>query len=170
MLHFSLDSPDAAKHDKGRGVRCFDKVMESIALATSLGERPDILFTVFDHNIGQIEAMCEQICRPNGLVLILNPVFEYNGVGGTLPESALQTLTQWGNRPGVYLNDGFVQLRRDGGNHINKPVCRAASTTLVISPQNELVPLLPPGFANLPHQRPASRVVPLSSRAATGGT
>jgi hypothetical protein len=30
-------------------------------------------------------------------------------------------------------------LRKDGGNHISKPICRAASTTIVISPQNELV-------------------------------
>lgn len=141
MLHFSLDSPDADEHDKGRGVRCFDKVMESIGIARHLGERPDILFTVFEHNIDQIEAMYTRICRPNDLVLILNPVFAYNTVdtGGALSEPALQRLADWGKKPGVYLNDGFVELRRDGGNHINKPVCRAASTTLVISPQNELV-------------------------------
>jgi len=141
MLHFSLDSPNADEHDKGRGVRCFDKVMESIAIAKTFGERPDILFTVFEHNIDQIEAMYSTICQPNGLVLILNPVFSYNTVdtGGALSEAALQELSNWGNRPGVYLNDGFVQLRRDGGNRITKPVCRAASTTLVISPHNELV-------------------------------
>ncbi len=153
MLHFSLDSPDADEHDKGRGVRCFDKVMESIAIAKTLGERPDILFTVFEHNIDQIEAMYNRICQPNGLVLILNPVFSYNTVdtGGALSESALQQLTSWGKQPGVYLNDGFVQLRRDGGNHIDKPVCRAASTTVVISPQNELVlPCYHLGLKNFP--------------------
>ena len=48
MLHFSLDSADAEKHDKMRGVSCFDSVLESIRIAKSLGERPDILFTVFD--------------------------------------------------------------------------------------------------------------------------
>lgn len=153
MLHFSLDSPNADEHDTGRGVRCFDKVMESIAIAKALGERPDILFTVFEHNIEQIEAMYNRICQPNGLVLILNPVFSYNTVdtGEALSEAALQRLTDWGKRPGVYLNDGFVQLRRDGGNHINKPVCRAASTTLVISPQNELVlPCYHLGLKNFP--------------------
>ena len=151
MLHFSLDSPDADEHDRGRGVRCFDKVMESIAVAKSLGERPDILFTVFEHNIDQIGAMYDTICQPNGLVLILNPVFGYNAIGGTLSESALQTLTDWGKRPGVYLNDGFIQLRRDGGNHVSKPICRAGSTTLVISPQNELVlPCYHLGLKNLP--------------------
>lgn len=153
MLHFSLDSPDADEHDKGRGVRCFNKVMDSISVAKALGERPDILFTIFEHNIDQIEAMYRQISRPNDLVLILNPVFEYNGVdtGGALSEAALRQLTHWGKQPGVYLNDGFVQLRRDGGNHIDKPICRAASTTLVISPQNELVlPCYHLGLKNVP--------------------
>jgi len=141
MLHFSLDSPVAAEHDASRGVRCFDAVMESIAIARQLGERPDILFTVFERNVSQIRAMHEEICLPNDLVLILNPVFEYNTVdtGGQLSNDALRELTAWGKQKNVYLNDGFVQLRRDGGNHIDAPVCRAASTTIVISPENKLV-------------------------------
>lgn len=141
MLHFSLDSPVAAEHDASRGVRCFDKVMESIALARQLGERPDILFTVFERNVHQIQALHEEICLPNDLVLILNPVFDYNSVetGGSLSADALRELTAWGKQKNVYLNDGFVQLRRDGGNHIADPVCRAASTTIVISPENKLV-------------------------------
>lgn len=141
MLHVSLDSPVADEHDRSRGVKCFDKVMESIAIAQQLGERPDILFTVFEHNVAQIQAVYDNICQPNNLVLILNPVFDYNAVetGGTLSEGALRQLSAWGHRPGVYLNDAFVQLRRDGGNHVANPVCRAGSTTLVISPENKLV-------------------------------
>jgi MoaA/NifB/PqqE/SkfB family radical SAM enzyme len=139
MLHFSLDSPVREEHDQSRGVKCFDKVMESIALARSLGERPDILFTVFESNIHQIRQVWEEICLPNDLVLILNPVFEYNKVGSQLSSQALSEITRWGKQKNVYLNDAFVQLRLDGGNHVNEPVCRAASTTLVISPENKLV-------------------------------
>ena len=139
MLHFSLDSPDPEEHDLSRGVRCFDKLMESIELAKQLGERPDILFTVFEHNIHQIEEVWRKITQPNGLVLILNPVFEYNQVGGNLTKESLNILRSWGRKPGVYLNEAFVQLRLDGGNHTDDPVCRAASTTLVISPENTLV-------------------------------
>jgi len=141
MLHFSLDSPIAEEHDRSRGVPCFDKVMESIAIARRLGERPDILFTVFEHNVAQIRQLHEEICLPNNLVLILNPVFEYNSVetGERFSEAALQQMTWWGRQKNVYLNDAFIQLRRDGGNHIDDPVCRAASTTLVISPENKLV-------------------------------
>ena len=139
MLHFSLDSPIREEHDKSRGVKCFDKVMESIAIARRLGERPDILFTVFEENIHHIQQLREDICLPNDLVLILNPVFEYNAVGGQLSTTALSELTRWGKQKNVYLNDAFVQLRLDGGNHVENPICKAASTTLVISPENKLV-------------------------------
>lgn len=141
MLHFSLDSPFKEEHDASRGVACYDFVLESIKKASSLGERPDILFTVMNSNIGQLREVYESICRPSGLVLILNPVFGYNEVetGGGLSAQTLQELQQWGNKPGVYLNGGFIGLRKDGGNQVEKPVCKAGSTTVVISPDNKLV-------------------------------
>ncbi len=128
-------------HDKGRGVACFDFVLESIRVARELGERPDVLFTVFRENLADLENVYQQITRPNKLVLILNPAFEYNGLdtGGQLSSEELDYLSAFGKRPGVYLNEAFIALRRDGGNHVAAPVCRAASTTLVISPSNELV-------------------------------
>ncbi|WP_299819928.1 radical SAM protein [uncultured Pontibacter sp.] len=141
MLHFSLDSTDKTEHDTGRGVACYDFVMESIEVAKRLGEKPDILFTVFKSNLHQLEEVYQKIILPNKLVLILNPAFEYNQVetGEQLTEQELDYLSAFGKRRQVYLNEGFIQLRRDGGNHTAKPVCKAASTTLVISPENELV-------------------------------
>ena len=141
MLHFSLDSSEKEVHDKGRGVACFDFVLESIRVARELGERPDVLFTVFRENLQDLERVYDEITRPNKLVLILNPAFEYNAVaaGEQLTAEELDYLSAFGKRPGVYLNEAFIQLRRDGGNHVAAPVCRAASTTLVISPSNELV-------------------------------
>ena len=141
MLHFSLDSSEKEAHDRGRGVACYDFVLESIRVARALGERPDVLFTVFRNNLDQLEAVYRDITQPNGLILILNPAFDYNGVatGEQLTEAELDYLSAFGRRRGVYLNEAFIQLRRDGGNHVATPVCRAASTTLVISPYNELV-------------------------------
>jgi len=141
MLHFSLDSSEKEVHDKGRGVACFDFVLESIRVAGELGERPDVLFTVFRENLKDLERVYDEITRPNKLVLILNPAFEYNAVaaGEQLTTEELDYLSAFGKRPSVYLNEAFIQLRRDGGNHVAAPVCRAASTTLVISPSNELV-------------------------------
>ncbi|KAA3439543.1 radical SAM protein [Rufibacter hautae] len=141
MLHFSLDSADKTEHDTGRGVACFDFVLQSIEIAKSLGERPDILFTVFKHNLDQMERVYEEICLPNKLMLLLNPAFEYNQVetGDQLSAEELNYLSAFSKKKWVYLNEAFVQLRKDGGNHIDKPICKAASSTLVISPENELV-------------------------------
>lgn len=141
MLHFSLDTADKKKHDEMRGVPCFDQVMESIQTAKNLGERPDILFTVFEENKEEITDVYEKICLPNNLVLILNPAFDYNQVetGQSLTKETLLLLEQWGKKKNVYMNKGFLKLREDGGNQINNPVCKAASTTIVISPENELM-------------------------------
>jgi MoaA/NifB/PqqE/SkfB family radical SAM enzyme len=139
MLHFSLDSPVKEEHDKSRGVQCFDSLIKSIGIAKSLGERPDILFTVHERNLSQIQQVYEEISKPNNLVLLLNPMFEYNGVGSELNKSSLEELKQWGKRKLVYMNNGFIKLREDGGNQTAKPACKAMSTTVVISPENKMV-------------------------------
>lgn len=139
MLHFSLDSPDREEHDASRGVKCFDHVMRSIRIAKELGSRPDILFTVMSSNIHKIRRVYEEITRPNNLVLILNPIFDYNEVGDRLSYNELNRLSRWGKVKNVYLNEAFIQLRKDGGNHINNPTCKAASSSIVISPENKLI-------------------------------
>lgn len=139
MLHFSLDYADAENHNRVRGARCFEAVMASVEKAKALGERPDILFTVTENNLNHIKPVWENICLPNRLVLILNPVFEYNKVGSGLPAEALASLRSWGKKRLVYLNEAFLDLREDGGNKRDKPVCRAGSTTIVISPENKLM-------------------------------
>lgn len=139
MLHFSLDSAHETLHNQSRGVKCFDKFMESLDVARQLGEQPDILFTVNSGNIHEIAEVYERITQPANLMLILNPVFAYNEVGEQLAAAQLDELEQWGRRKKVYLNKAFISLRRDGGNHVTAPVCRAGSTTVVISPENKLV-------------------------------
>jgi MoaA/NifB/PqqE/SkfB family radical SAM enzyme len=141
MLHFSLDSPEREAHNASRGVNCYDHVLQSIEVAKEFGGRPDILFTVTESNISEIEVVYREFCQANKLVLILNPIFEYNQVetGAKFSQGSLAELEAWGKRPGVYLNRGFIGLRRDGGNQTDKPVCRAASTTVVISPENKLI-------------------------------
>jgi len=141
MLHFSLDAPTKEAHDASRGVRCFDAFLASIELAKQIGEKPDILFTVHNQNIDDIQEVYEKFCLPNQLVLILNPIFDYNQVdtNGGLTAESLKKLAFWGKKKYVYLNKAFLALRKDGGNQINRPVCKAASSTLVISPDNQLV-------------------------------
>ena len=74
--------------------------MKSIQQAKLIRERPDILFTAFEHNIDEIEKVYDQICVPNDLVLILNPAFDYNSVntGSMLSNSTLKVLKSWGKK------------------------------------------------------------------------
>ena len=141
MLHFSLDSADKAKHDESRGVACYDFLMKSIEIAKLLGEKPDILLTIFEKNVHEIQEVYEKISLPNDLVLILNPIFDYAQIAknDVLSNQTLNTLKKWVKKKKVYLNEAFLTLREDGGNHIDNPVCKAASATLVISPSNELI-------------------------------
>lgn len=141
MLHFSLDAATAEKHNMSRGVACFDKVMESVSLAKSLGERPDILFTVTEENYEELELVYKNISFPNDLVLIINPVFDYNNLvsSGALSLKTIESLRNWGRKKLVYLNEAFLDLRIQGGNDPDSPVCKAASSTIVISPENKLI-------------------------------
>ncbi len=139
MLHFSLDSPYEEEHNQSRGVECFRHFVKSIEIAKSLQEKPDILFTVHSQNISQIQEVYEKFALPNDLILILNPIFSYNDIGSELSFEDIQNLKSWRYKKNVYINEAFLMLRMKGGNQINNPICRAASSTIVISPQNELL-------------------------------
>lgn len=139
LLHFSIDSADGEAHDHSRGVKCFDSLMESIRIALDIGERPDMLFTVTNDNVDQLDRIYEEISFPNKLMLIVNPLFEYNQLGASLASDVLDRMERFAKLPYTYLNPAFLTLRRAGGNDPDDPVCRAVSTTVVISPFNELV-------------------------------
>jgi len=151
LLHFSIDSPVPHEHDASRGVRLFGKLMESIEVALELGERPDMLFTVTNENVHHLNTIYETISRPNKLVLIMNPLFEYNGLGDVLAEDVMAKVRKFGKKPYTYLNPAFLTLRARGGNDPEKPICKAVTTTVVISPFNELVlPCYHAGMEKLP--------------------
>jgi len=157
MLHFSLDAADAEQHNKLRRAPCFDFVLQSIEKALALGERPDILFTVTQQNFDELEKVYHNISLPNKLVLIINPIFTYAdgvGEGEQLHPKQIEELYRWGQQKLVYLNRAFLGLRKAGGNQISDPVCKAGSSTLVISPFNELVlPCYHLGQQKLPIER-----------------
>ncbi len=139
MLHFSLDFFDKEKHNEKRGVPCYDFVLESIQIAESLGEKPDILMTVWDENVNEIEKIYYNITRPNNLILILNPIFSYGDVEEKLSNKHFPLLRLWSKKPGVYLNTAFMDLAEAGGNSSKNPVCFATDAVVVISPENELL-------------------------------
>ncbi len=158
LLHFSLDSPDEEEHNEIRKVDCYKSVMESIKVAKSIGEFPDILFTVTNDTYKKLPEMHE-IAAKKDLVLLVNPVFSYFGNPG-LTEEAIDYIDEYcDGKLDVYLNKGFMKLRRNGGNDINNPSCKAVSRVVVISPYNEI--LLPCyHFANdkIPIDKPINEI------------
>ncbi len=151
LLHFSIDAATPEAHNASRGVTCFDKVLESIEVALSLGEHPDLIFTVTNDNVDDLDAIYHTLTRPNKLVLLINPLFDYNGLGGLLADDVMQRVATFARKPYTYLNPAFLTLRQRGGNDPEAPVCKAASTTIVISPFDELVlPCYHAGLERLP--------------------
>ncbi|MEM8556771.1 MAG: radical SAM protein [Bacteroidota bacterium] len=151
LLHFSIDAPTAEEHDASRGVKCFGKLMESIEVALRIGERPDLLFTVTNESVRHLDTIYEQFALPNKLILIVNPLFEYHGLGAELSDDVMARMRTFAKQPYTYLNPAFLTLRARGGNDPANPVCKAVSTTVVISPFNELVlPCYHAGLEKLP--------------------
>lgn len=138
LLHFSLDSPYEEVHNKIRGVNCYSSVMKGLQLAKDLGEYPDILFTVTNDSYTSLPQMYE-IALEYDLMLIVNPVFSYFGNPGLSTEAINYIESFIKGKHKIYLNDAYLQLRKDGGNHTSKPLCKAVSRVIVISPDNEII-------------------------------
>jgi MoaA/NifB/PqqE/SkfB family radical SAM enzyme len=144
LLHFSLDGADSATHDRQRGLPSFDRVIESLELARSLGEKPELLFTASRENYRDVTRLAD-LSKRLGLILIVNPVFGYPSPGGPVADEHLLSreelieLVGLCRRPYVYLNGGVVRLMLEGGNDSRKPRCKAVSATVVISPDDRLL-------------------------------
>ena len=158
LLHFSLDSPNEEEHNRIRKVDCYNQVFKSIKIAKSLGEFPDILFTVTNETYLKLPKMHE-IASKHGLVLIVNPVFSYFGNPG-LSDEAIDFIEEYTEgKLNIYLNKGFLKLRKDGGNNIENPSCKAVSRVVVISPYNEIiVPCYHFGNKTIKIDRPISEI------------
>ncbi|MBN1997107.1 radical SAM protein [candidate division KSB1 bacterium] len=137
LLHFSLDAVSPELHNSIRGCNVFSHVMESIDTARFLNEKPDILFTVTDQNADHLEKLA-LFCKKTGLLLLVNPVFNHYSIN-RLEGRSLTKIFDLSKSQNVYINKALLKLNLAGGNSIRNPRCRAVSSTVVISPQNELL-------------------------------
>jgi len=153
LLHFSIDSDRAELHDSIRGVKCFGRVMESLEIADKLGERPDLLFTLTDQNLGSLEGLVK-LAQSLRLVLIVNPAFSYFGNPPT-GKRALDAAERVAHERYVYVNRAVIRLMKNGGNSTADPKCRAVSSTVVISPDNSVIlPCFHRSIGEIPIDRP----------------
>jgi len=135
-LLFSLDSTDPDEHDRIRAMKSFHQTVDAIRLARRLKQVPYISHVVTDEampNIHKMEALAEEL----GAILYLNPCFSFFGNKGISPENASSLMSYFGKK-NVIIDRAQLRHIVSGGNDIKNPVCQASTSTVVISPQNEL--------------------------------
>ncbi len=136
-LLFSLDSTDPDEHDRIRGdVRSFHLVLESLDVARKLGQPLYVSHVVTNASYDRVDEMI-RFAKDQGAILYLNPCFSFFGNEGLAPEKA-EGLMRYFGAPGVIVDRAQLKLIASGGNDPRSPVCRAVTSTVVISPENEL--------------------------------
>ncbi|NJM45851.1 MAG: radical SAM protein [Alkalinema sp. RU_4_3] len=141
-LNFSLDGGDAETHNQSRGVAIFDTLVESVALAKSLGEYPVLNHTVTAQNYDRISEVAE-LGLKLGARVWLNPAFtayaNYNNKKNPTPEMvrAIETAAKKYNNLGY--NRAALAFIEAGGNDTKNPRCKAVDAVIAISPNDELL-------------------------------
>lgn len=138
QLQFSLDSMDENINNKRRGIESYQKTIESIRLAKKLNQKPYISVTVDEGNIDEIDKILD-FCKKEKVGLFVNPVFSYFGNASLTNKEVIKRLESLAFKPYVYLNLSRLKFIKEGGNRIDKPLCKALTTTIVISPDNYFV-------------------------------
>lgn len=136
-LKFSLSTTDRDEYKAERGIDGYDKVIESLKLARSLGERPSIIATATQESIWGMEPVI-RLAQELGVVVLLGPVFDFCG-NELLHKEGVRELQRLAKFDNVCVNWAFLEFYMNGGNQIKSPRCRAISSTIVISPDDHLL-------------------------------
>lgn len=136
LLHFSMDADNAEMHDELHGVKSFSKIIESIEIAKKNNLYPDLLFTYTNNNIDHFDGVYK-IAKENKIMVILDPLFSIDEKDLNSSKTHQKALS-YAKKPGIYLNRAHLKLRKEGGNSISRPICKAVSSTVVILPDNTL--------------------------------
>lgn len=137
VLQFSFESIDKEKHNEIRGVDCYDKVLKSIEVAKKNKQKVYLIHTVTNANLNDLPKLIK-FAQEKKCTLFINPCFGYFGNQSISKGTALK-LKKYFKQPYVFLDLANIELILNGGNDINKPLCKAISSTIVISPDNYLL-------------------------------
>ncbi len=135
-LLFSIDSTDPDEHDRIRATKSFDLALEALSVARKLRQPLYISHVVTNESYDNVDDMV-RFAKEQGAILYLNPCFSFFGNPGLDPDKAAGLVKYFG-KPSVIVDRAQLALITSGGNHTKDPVCRAVSSTVVISPENEL--------------------------------
>lgn len=137
VLQFSFESVDREKHNEIRGVNCYDKVLESVEVAKKIKQKVYLIHTVTDASLNDLPKLIK-FAQEKKCILFINPCFGYFGNIAISKNIALK-LKKYFKEPYVVLDLANLELILNGGNDINKPLCKAISSTITISPDNYLL-------------------------------
>jgi MoaA/NifB/PqqE/SkfB family radical SAM enzyme len=136
-LKFSLSTIDTEFYKTERGINGFTKVIESLKIAKSLGERPSIIATATPQSLAGMEDVIG-LAQEMGVVVLLGPVFDFCD-NELLQAEGIAEIHRLAKYDNVCVNWAFTQFFLDGGNNIAKPRCKAISSTIVVSPDDHLL-------------------------------
>lgn len=137
ILNFSLCSPGPEPHNSLRQDNSYDWVMKSLEIARDLGEPYQIIFVLTDDNSDLLPGMID-LCREKQALLKVQPEWEYFGNSGVAIKN-LEKARRVAHEKNVYVNWAELRVFEEGGNQIEKKVCRASNAVLAISPDGYLL-------------------------------
>lgn len=142
FLNFSLDGADAETHDRSRGVKIFDTLVESVKLAHSLGEKPVLNHTVTAQNYENIDEIGE-LGASLGARVWLNPAFtayeHYNSQKNPTGEIVAAIEAGAKKYKNIGYNKAALAFIEAGGNDTKNPRCKAVDAVIAISPDDKLL-------------------------------
>jgi len=136
-LSFSFGSSDKNKHNKIRGVDCYDSLLKSLKIANDLKQKVILLYVVTDDNISELDDVVK-FSQKNKIPIKLTPCFSYFGNKG-LNANFADHIKKYYKQPYVCADLAHVEFVKNMGNDISKPMCKAIDSTVVISPDNYLL-------------------------------
>jgi MoaA/NifB/PqqE/SkfB family radical SAM enzyme len=137
ILNFSLCSPGPEPHNTLRQDRSYDYVIQSLDLARQLGEPYQVIFVLTNDNADLLPGMIE-LCREKQCILKVQPEWEYFGNSG-VDRTQLEKAKRVAFEKNVYVNWAEIRVFQQGGNQIDRKVCRAGNAVLAISPDGYLL-------------------------------
>jgi MoaA/NifB/PqqE/SkfB family radical SAM enzyme len=135
-LLFSIDSTDPDEHDRIRAMKSFHLALEALAAARKLNQPLYISHVVTNESYDHVDEMV-RFAHDQGAILYLNPCFSFFGNEG-LDRDKARGLYKYFGKPGIIVDGAQLKLIASGGNDPEDPVCRAVTSTVVISPENQL--------------------------------
>jgi hypothetical protein len=111
-------------------------VVQALRVARELKQTLYVSHVVTNDSFPHVDEMV-RFSQDQGAILYLNPCFSFFGNEGLDPEKA-RGLDRYFGIPGVIVDKAQLRLIAEGGNDPADPVCRAVTSTVVISPENEL--------------------------------